>query len=268
MCEVKLNITSANNRAATCLSTILAFAMYTLCNPVMAQDTISTPLSIEAGVSLEWDQTNGVYVAIGDAVVEQDDRRLKADEIVVRYNPQSEGRDLTDITATGSVVFIDGNNSARGGKLDYMIDDERYDLAGPKAIVTSPRGRVAANTSITYIFNDINSKQVVAIGEASFEDNEGRLVEGERVVAFLNEDGSISYIEAEGAAKVVTPRGIVATANRLSYLATTDRANLFGDVTIIDRDNIMRGARGMKSNLTKKSASCYQTTLANGSQAC
>ena len=64
---------------------------------------------------------------------------------------------------------------------------------------------------------------------------------GERVVAFLDE-GAIETIDAEGNAKVVTPNGIVATADRLDYGAATDRADLFGNVEIIDRDN-MRGGR-------------------------
>ena len=247
MSEIKLNKAPARNRPAACLAAALTYAAITLCHPALAQNAQSTPqstpVSIEASVSLEWDQTKGVYIAIGDAIVEQDDKRLKADEIIARYDPQSEGRDLTDVTATGSVVFINGDNVARGAKLDYIIGDDTYDLAGPQAIVTSPRGRMTATGSITYNASDIANKQVVAIGAAAYEDDTGRVVEGERVVAFLAEDGSINTIDAEGEAKVITPKGIVATADRLNYVAATDRADLFGNVEIIDRDNIMRGAR-------------------------
>ena len=247
MSEIKLNKAPARNRPAACLAAALTYAAITLCHPALAQNAQSTPqstpVSIEASVSLEWDQTKGVYIAIGDAIVEQDDKRLKADEIIARYDPQSEGRDLTDVTATGSVVFINGDNVARGAKLDYIIGDDTYDLTGPQAIVTSPRGRMTATGSITYNASDIANKQVVAIGAAAYEDDTGRVVEGERVVAFLAEDGSINTIDAEGEAKVITPKGIVATADRLNYVAATDRADLFGNVEIIDRDNIMRGAR-------------------------
>jgi len=247
MSEIKLNKAPARNRPAACLAAAFTCAAITLCHPALAQNaqstTQSTPVSIEASVSLEWDQTKGVYIAIGDAIVEQDDKRLKADEIVARYDPQSEGRDLTDVTATGSVAFINGDNVARGTKLDYIIGDDAYDLAGPQAIVTSPRGRMTATGSITYNASDIANKQVVAIGAAAYEDDIGRVVKGERVVAFLGVDGSINTVDAEGEAKVVTPKGIVATADRLHYVAATDRADLFGNVKIIDRDNIMRGAR-------------------------
>ena len=131
MSEIKLNEAPARNRPAACLAAALTCAAITLCHPALAQNAQSTAVSIEASVSLEWDQTKGVYIAIGDAIVEQDDKRLKADEIVARYDPQSEGRDLTDVTATGSVAFINGDNVARGTKLDYFIGDNAYDLAGP-----------------------------------------------------------------------------------------------------------------------------------------
>ena len=62
-------------------------------------------------------------------------------------------------------------------------------------------------------------------------------------MAFLDADSAVETIEAIGNTKVVTPKGIVATADRLDYVAATDRADLFGNVEIIDRDNILRGAR-------------------------
>ena len=116
-------------------------------------------------------------------------------------------------------------------------------LSVPKPIVTSPRGIMTATGSITYNASNINNKQVIAIGAASYKDDNGRVVEGERVVAFLDEEDDIETINAEGNAKSCHPKGIIATADRLDYVAATDRADLFGNVEIIDRDNIMRGAR-------------------------
>ena len=243
MSKTEMNIFTNSHRSTALLVAALIQAAVTLTHPALAQNKQPSPVSIEANVSLEWNQTKGVYIAIGDAVVEQDDKRLKADEIIARYDPSTEGRDLTDVSATGSVVFVDGDNVARGAKMDYRIDDETYDLSGPKAVVTSPRGIMTANGSITSNASYIPNKQVIAIGAASYKDDNGRVVEGERVVAFLNEEGAIETINAEGNAKVVTPTGIVAVADRLDYVAATDRADLFGNVEIVDRDNIMRGAR-------------------------
>ena len=243
MSKTKTNTAPRSNRLSALLPAALVQALFIPSCPALAQTKQSSPVTIESSISLEWDQINGVYIAIGDAIVEQGNRSLKADKIIAHYDTSSKGRDLTDISATGSVVFIDSDNIARGAKLDYRIGDETYYLSGPRAIVTSPRGVMTATGSITYNASNIINKQVVALGAASYKDDNGRIIVGERVVALLDEEGTIETIHAEGSAKVVTPKGIVATADRINYVAATDRADLFGSVEIIDRDNIMRGAR-------------------------
>ena len=243
MYKNKKNIFLSRHLRAKRLVAALAQATIILSHPTLAQNNQSSPLSREASVSLEWNQAKDMYIAIGDALVEQDDKSLKADKIIARYDSSSKDRDLTDISASGSVVFIDGENVARGSKLNYRIGDEAYDLFGPNAIVTSPRGIMTAAGSIAYTTSNTDEKQVIAIGAASYKDNNGRVIEGTKVVAFLDVDGTIKNISANGNAKVVTPKGIITTADRLNYFSATDRADLFGNVEIINNENIMRGAR-------------------------
>ena len=243
MSKTKVNIVSGSHRPATIFAVILVQAISTLTHPALAQNKKTSPISMEASTSLEWDQIKGLYIATGDAILEQDDRSLRADDITAHYDPSSERRILTEVSANGSVVFIDGDNVARGERLDYRIADETYRLFGPKAIVTSPRGIITAIGSITYDASNTRNKQVLALGAASYRDDNGRVIEGEQVVAFLDEEGAIETVKAEGNARVVSPQGIVAAADRLDYVAATDRADLFGHVEIIDRDNILRGTR-------------------------
>ncbi|MGB2006465.1 MAG: LptA/OstA family protein [Candidatus Puniceispirillaceae bacterium] len=243
MSKKKLTMLLNKNHTAGILLVALVSMAVMWGRPTLAQDTQSTPVSIEASVSLEWDQTAGVYTAIGDAIVEQGDKSLAGDEIIARYDTQSAARDLTEVTATGGVIYRTGDSVARGSKIHYVIDTEAYDLSGPGAIVTSPRGTMTAEKTITYTVQDSTRKQVIGIGNAAYRGEDGRIVEGERVVAFLDADSAVETIEAIGNTKVVTPKGIVATADRLDYVAATDRADLFGNVEIIDRDNILRGAR-------------------------
>ena len=101
MSKTKMNIARGSHRPTALLVVTLVQAAIILSHPVLAQNKQSPPVSIEANISLEWDQTNGVYIAIGDAVVEQDGKRLKADEIIARYDPSSKNRDLIDVFATG-----------------------------------------------------------------------------------------------------------------------------------------------------------------------
>ena len=76
MFKKKLTIIPNSNQPAGILLVALVSVAVMWGRHTLAQDTQSTPVSIEASVSLEWDQTAGVYTAIGDAVVEQGDKSL------------------------------------------------------------------------------------------------------------------------------------------------------------------------------------------------
>ena len=68
MSKTKMNITPGNHRPTSLLVVTLVQVAIMLSYPALAQNKHSRPVSIEANVSLEWDQTKGVYIAIGDAV--------------------------------------------------------------------------------------------------------------------------------------------------------------------------------------------------------
>ena len=70
-----------------------------------AQD--GTPLTIEADDILEWNQTDGVYTAKGNALAIQGEREIRGDLLVATYDPDSEGRDIETVTATGRASFKD-----------------------------------------------------------------------------------------------------------------------------------------------------------------
>ena len=59
----------------------------------------------------------------------------------------------------------------------------------------------------------------------------------------LNSSGAVDTIESYGSARIVTPKGIVASSDEFNYDAQTDSAILIGNVEIADKDNILRGAR-------------------------
>ena len=80
MSKTKMNIASGSQRPTVLFVAALVQVAIMLSHPALAKNKQSSPVSIEANVSLEWDQTRGVYTAIGNAVVEQDDKRLKADK--------------------------------------------------------------------------------------------------------------------------------------------------------------------------------------------
>ena len=201
------------------------------------------PITIEASDSLEWNQTDGSYIAMGDAYVEQGQANISASHIIANYATEGETRDITKVTATGSVTYVEGDNTAKGDKLDYNLTSKLYVLTGKNASVTGPKGTMTATKSITYDSIDNNNRKITAIGKAHYKDSNGRNVFGDKLIAYIGADGALKTIDAYDNTKVITAQGTVATADKLNYLASTSLANLDGNVEITDKENIMRGAR-------------------------
>ena len=217
--------------------------------PLLAQTASSNnaaaPLSvtIEANDFLEWNQTEGTYTAKGDAYVEQGQTNISASHIIANYATEGETRDITHVNATGSVTYNEGENTAKGEKLDYDLISNLYVLTGENASVSGPKGTMTATKSITYDSADNNNRKVTAIGTAHYKNSDGRNVFGDRLIAYIDADGTLKTIDAYENTKVITAQGTVATADELNYTASTSMATLDGNVKITDKENIMRGAR-------------------------
>jgi lipopolysaccharide export system protein LptA len=217
--------------------------------PALAQNATSNsaaaplPITIEANDTLEWNQTDGTYIAKGDAYVEQGQANISASHIIAKYATEGETRDITQVTATGSVTYIEGENTAKGNKLDYDLASNLYVLTGKNASVTGPKGAMTATKSITYDSTDNDNRKITAIGKAHYKNSDGRNVFGDKLIAYIGGDGTLKTIDAYGNAKVITAQGTVATADKLNYIFSSSMANLDGNVEITDKENIMRGAR-------------------------
>ena len=226
---------------------VLAIGLFT--NSIMAQtvsksgDATLSTITIEASEFLEWNQTDGTYIAKGNAYVKQDQASIKAEHIIAHYALGGESRNITRVVASGAVTYVEGANTAKGEKLEYDLTTKHYVLTGKNSSVTSPRGTVVANKSITYDSTNLNNLKVTAIGDARYENINGQKIFGNRLIAFIASDGALKTIDAFDNTKVITAKGTVATSDKLNYLAKTSLANLNGNVEIVDKGNIMRGAR-------------------------
>ncbi|MDA0358748.1 MAG: hypothetical protein O2835_09650 [Proteobacteria bacterium] len=206
-------------------------------------DSDPLPITIEASEFLEWDQNNGTYVAKGNAYVEQGSANIAANHIIANYETGGESRDITRVIATGAVTYVEGENTAKGDKLDYDLNSSLYVLTGKKASVVGPRGAMTATQSITYDATDEDNRKVTAIGKAQYKNSDGRSIFGDKLIAYIGADGSLKTIDAFDNTKVITTEGTTATADKLNYVASTSLANLVGNVEINDKTNIMRGDR-------------------------
>ena len=223
--------------SSTSLSPGPAFAE--TANETRAADT--APITIEAAEFLEWNQNDGTYTAKGKAFVQQSATSIRAAHIIARYNTSSETRSINHFIATGDVIYVEGENTAKGDKLDYDLTANFYFLAGENASVEGPRGKMTATKSITYDAAENANRKVTATGKARYKTDDGRMVFGDKLIAYITADGTLKTVNAYDNTKVINTNGTEATADKLTYVASTALANLDGNVEIIDNENIMRG---------------------------
>ena len=206
-------------------------------------DAQNAPVTIEASKFLEWDQNKGLYLAEGDATAVQLDTRISADRLEAIYNPEDEGREINLITATGSVSFVDGENTASGTRLVYDLVSSTYSVFGKNAKVTSPRGVMTANKKIVYDESNPAKAKINGVGKANYTADDGRVVSGDEIIAYTNEAGDLQTLDAIGNAYVRTVDNQTATGDKVNYDFNTFIAILTGNVELIEGQNIMRGSR-------------------------
>ena len=223
--------------SSTGLSPNLAFAE--AANKARAANT--SPITIEAEEFLEWNQNEGTYTAKGKAFVQQSETSIRAAHIIARYNASGETRSINHFIATGDVTYVEGENTAKGDKLDYDLTANFYFLTGRNASVEGPRGKMTATKSITYDAAEDANRKVTATGKARYKTDDGRILFGDKLIAYIAADGTLKTINAYENTKVITTNGTKATADKLTYVASTALANLDGNVEITDNENIMRG---------------------------
>ena len=99
--------------------------------PTTAHDS-KLPIEITAD-SLEVKQNEQLAVFRGHVDAKQGKMRLTANEVWVRYRPESDGESqgtISQINATGGVVFSTPSETARGDTGVYDVDDQVITLTG------------------------------------------------------------------------------------------------------------------------------------------
>ncbi|ADE39489.1 LptA/OstA family protein [Candidatus Puniceispirillum marinum] len=206
-------------------------------------ETQTAPVTIEASDFLEWDQNKGLYLAEGDAIAVQRDMRISADRLEANYDPEQAGREINLMTATGNVFFIDGENTATGARLVYDLVSSTYSVFGKNAKVTSPRGVMTATKKIIYDESNPTKAKINGIGKANYTADDGRVISGDEIIAFTNENGDLQTLDAIGNAYVRTVDNQTATGDKVNYDFNTSIAILTGNVELIEGQNVMRGSR-------------------------
>jgi len=197
-------------------------------------------LVVEASTSLEWDQTEGIYRAIGDAKAQQGSQTIQADELTASYDPDADGGDITKIIGKNNVRFVDGSQKGQGSYLVYDQISQTYLLDGPAAQVAGPDGTASA---LTRIFYDKPAAKITLTDDAEIILTDGRELAANLIYVLLDENQNVSKIEARGDVKVTQPNGQTANSDNADYDKIGNTALFTGNVIITEKDSVLTGDR-------------------------
>lgn len=213
------------------------------------------PVEISADGTLEWLQNQNQYIANGNVEAKQGDVKIYADKLVADYieneNSTDDGSgnvEITQITATGNVRIENADTKAQGDKAVYDVNTTQATLTGSNLKLTTPEQVITATKSMSY--NSIKGT-AKATGNAKII-SDGNTLTAPIIQAKFKKDKSnkqtLSRADATGGVTIKTPDEII-TGDKGIYNATSDTAEIIGNVKITRGPNILEGARA-EVNLT------------------
>ena len=206
----------------------------------LSANTHADDMVVNAENSLEWNQKEAFYHAIGNAAAYQGKKEIKAESLKAFYDPQTVDRTITRIIADGNASFADENHDGSGQKLDYDAASATYILSGPSAVISGPDGSGAAENTIIF-------KRALQMAElvkdANIKLKDGRHLSAQKIVIYLDEADNILRISASGNVTIIQANGSTATANKADYNRAADSALLTGNVVVKDRETELAGDR-------------------------
>jgi lipopolysaccharide export system protein LptA len=205
----------------------------------------SDPIQIEANDGIEWQRSNQVYVARGQASASQGGVTVEADELIAHYRSTDSGSDeIYRIDANGNVRILSENETASSDKAVYDVVKGVLVMTGDKIRLVTPQDTIIARDSLEYY----EDKQLAVARGDALAIREDRRVRADVLMAhFLAKKGnkrssSMDRIEAVGNVHLSTDTDIV-TANRGDYRLNAGLATVTGDVRITRGETQLNGDR-------------------------
>ena len=206
----------------------------------LSGNTHADDMVVNAKNSLEWNQKEAFYHAIGNAAAFQGKKEIKAESLKAFYDPQTVERSITRIIADGNASFADESHNGSGQKLDYDATSATYVLNGPGAVISGPDGSGAAEKTI--IFKRA-ARIVELVKDAKIKFKDGRHLSGQEIIIYLDEADNILRISAAGNVTIIQADGSKAIANKADYNRADDSALLTGNVVVKDGETELAGDR-------------------------
>jgi lipopolysaccharide export system protein LptA len=227
-------------------------------------DDSGKPTNIEADNGVEWQQTNRVYIARGNAKATRGETSVTADTLYAYYRPAPSNpaapatpapkSDLGDganqvyrIEADGNVVFVTPTQTAYGDHAVYDLDQALLVLTGKNLKIVTPEDVVTARDSLEWYDQKqlgVARGDALAVRQAPVQ----KSIRGDTLIAEIskpaNQPSKISKVDAHGHVILTSPDE-VAHGDSAVYNLDTGIATLAGNVSLTKGENELRGQYGI-----------------------
>lgn len=207
----------------------------------LPSDKDGLPVAVEAEQGIEWQQQKQVYIARGNAKATRGEVTVYGQVLMAYYRKTaSGGSDIWRLEADGAVKIAATNETARGDKAVYDVDNGIFVLTGKDLKLDTPKAAITAHDSLEYWQK---MSYAVARGDARAT-REDKTVRANVLTAHFKPDQKgdlqIRDIEAFQDVLITTPSA-VARAKYGDYNLESGIAVLKGAVKITRGDDQLNG---------------------------
>lgn len=212
------------------------------------------PLEITADDSLEWRRNESLFIARKNALAVQGDVSVSAAILTANYRDgDKNGFEIYRVTANTNAIINSDGSKAYGDDVTYNLDDGLAVMTGNNLRLITTEQTITARDRFEYW---VPQGKLIAIGNAKIVRPTDTL-EADIITAILKENDKgervLETLEAEGRV-VITTQTEVLTGNYGIYRASTNKAEVTGNVIAKKGKNILQGERAeidLNTNVSK-----------------
>ena len=230
------------NLAIFCLIFITCFSFKVLAK--QENKEVSSELTVEADISLEWFEKEKYYLAKGNVILKKDGLTLKANIVKATYEIENGENVLKNITAKEKVVLTKDKARATGKFMNYDVKKKIAIISGPFQTFSSPSGYIESKKKLMF---DDSRNQAEANGNVKIILSNKNIIYADDVKAdFTSKDKSLKKAIAKGNVVIENrDKGRKSKADMGIYNSSDEIIKLSGNVTIINQNSIIKGSKGI-----------------------
>tara|TARA_B100001093_G_scaffold399965_1_gene387465 strand:+ start:76 stop:891 length:816 start_codon:yes stop_codon:yes gene_type:complete len=230
------------NLAIFCLIILTCFSFKVLAK--QENKEVSSELTVEADISLEWFEKEKYYLAKGNVILKKDGLTLKANIVKATYEIENGENVIKNITAKETVILTKDKAKATGKFMSYDVNKKIAIISGPFQTFSSPSGYIESNKIL--MFDDLRNKAEAKGNVKIILSNKSTIYADDVKADFTSKDKSLEKAIAKGNVVIENVnKGRKSKADLGIYNSSDEIIKLSGNVTIINQNSIIKGSKGI-----------------------